>query len=67
MNFTFLVWVLIVFLEENVLSHPIRLEEIQDLSGWNGVEADLQEGDQCMARYYPGSKWRKAVLIRRSG
>lgn len=35
--------------------------------GWNGVEADLQEGDQCMARYYPGSKWRKAVLIRRSG
>lgn len=37
-------WVLIVFLEEDVLSHPIRLEEIQDLSGWNGVEADLQEG-----------------------
>lgn len=41
-------WVLIVFLEEDVLSHPIRLEEIQDLSGWNGVEADLQEGDQCI-------------------
>lgn len=26
-----------------ILSHPIRLEEIQDLSGRNGVEADLQE------------------------
>lgn len=25
-----------------ILSHPIRLEEIQDLSGRNGVEADLQ-------------------------
>lgn len=27
-----------------ILSHPIRLEEIHDLSGRNGVEADLQEG-----------------------
>lgn len=26
-----------------ILSHPIRQKEIQDLSGRNGVEADLQE------------------------
>lgn len=45
MDSTFLVWALVVFREEVVLilSHPIRLEKIQDLSGRNGVEADLQE------------------------
>lgn len=44
MDSTFLVWALVVFREEVVLilSHPIRLEKIQDLSGRNGVEADLQ-------------------------
>lgn len=33
-NFTFLVWALVYFREEGVLilSHPIRLEEIQDLN-----------------------------------
>ena len=41
-----LVWVLVVFLEEDVLSHPIRLEEVQDSSGRNGVEADLQVGNR---------------------
>lgn len=44
MDSTFLVWALVVFREEVVLilSHPICLEKIQDLSGRNGVEADLQ-------------------------
>lgn len=62
-----LVWVLVVFLEEDVLSHPIRLEEVQDLIGRNGVEADLQERDECMARYYVGDQLRAALIYKRSG
>lgn len=62
-----LVWVLVVFLEENVLSHPIRLDEVQDLIGRNGVEADLQERDECMARYYVGEQLRAALIYKRSG
>lgn len=63
-------WALVYFRDEGVLilSHPICLEEIQGLSGRNGVEADLQEGDKCMAICYPGNKWREAVFFfRRSG
>ncbi|XP_052695441.1 uncharacterized protein LOC128173813 isoform X1 [Crassostrea angulata] len=61
-----LVWVLVVFLEEDVLSHPIRLEEVQDLIGRNGVEADLQERDECLARYYVGDQLRAALIYKRS-
>lgn len=62
-----LVWVLVVFLEEDVLSHPIRLEEVQDSSGRNGVEADLQVGNRCMARYYVGDQMHAALIYKRSG
>ncbi|XP_065942526.1 uncharacterized protein [Magallana gigas] len=59
-------WVLVVFLEEDVLSHPIRLEEVQDSSGRNGVEADLQVGNRCMARYYVGDQMHAALIYKRS-
>ncbi|XP_056003073.1 protein neuralized-like [Ostrea edulis] len=62
----FLGWVLVVFLEEDVLSHPIPLEEVEDASGRNGVEADLQERHECRARYYVGERMRRAVIVRRS-
>lgn len=66
-NSVFLVWVLVVFLEEDVISHPIRLGEIQDLSGRSGVEADLQVGNRCMARYYVGDQMHAALIYKRSG
>ncbi|XP_056003070.1 uncharacterized protein LOC125661164 isoform X1 [Ostrea edulis] len=59
-------WVVVVFLEEDVLSHPIPLEEVEDASGRNGVEADLQERQECRARYYVGDRMRRAVIVRRS-
>jgi hypothetical protein len=59
--------VLVVFLEEDVLSHPIPLEEVEDASGHNGVEADLREEQECRARYYVGDQMRRAVIVRRSG
>ena len=63
----FSVWVLVLFESEEVLSHPLPLGEVQDLSGRNGEEADLQEGDQCMARYYVKDEMRKAKIYKRSG
>ncbi|XP_061185439.1 uncharacterized protein LOC133193487 [Saccostrea echinata] len=59
-------WVLVVYLEEDVLSHPLPLEEIEDLSGQNGVEADLRERQLCLARYYVGDGMHRAVIVKRS-
>nr|XP_022306000.1 uncharacterized protein LOC111112636 [Crassostrea virginica] len=59
-------WVLVLYESEEVLSHPLPLGEVQDLSGRNGEEADLQEGEQCMARYYVGDKMCKAKIYKRS-
>lgn len=58
-------WALVYFRDEGVLilSHPIRLEKIQDLSGRNGVEADLQGISVWLAICYPGNKWREAVFF----
>ena len=63
----FSVWVLVLFESEEVLSHPMPLGEVQDLSGRNGEEADLQEGEQCMARCNVGDKMCKAKIYKRSG
>ncbi|XP_062603228.1 uncharacterized protein LOC134265001 isoform X2 [Saccostrea cucullata] len=59
-------WVLVVYVEEDVLSHPIPLEEIEDLSGQSGVEADLREEQACLARYYVGDEMHRAVIVKRS-
>ncbi|XP_062578177.1 interferon alpha-inducible protein 27-like protein 2B, partial [Saccostrea cucullata] len=59
-------WVLVVYVEEDVLSHPIPLEEIEDPSGQSGVEADLREEQECLARYYVGDEMHRAVIVRRS-
>ena len=63
----FSVWVLVLYESEEVLSHPLPLGEVQDLSGRNGEEADLQVGEQCMARYYVGDQMCKAKIYKRSG
>ena len=65
--YCFSVWVLVLFESEEVPSHPLPLGEVQDLSGRNGEEADLQEGDQCMARYNVGDELIKAIIFKRSG
>ena len=65
--YCFSVWVLVLFESEEVPSHPLPLGEVQDLSGRNGEEADLQEGDQCMARYNVGDELSKAIIFKRSG
>lgn len=49
-----------------MLSHPIRLGEVQDLSGHSGLEADLQVGNKCMARYYVGDQMHEALIYKRS-
>nr|XP_034319481.1 kinesin-like protein KIN-7M, chloroplastic isoform X1 [Crassostrea gigas]XP_034319483.1 kinesin-like protein KIN-7M, chloroplastic isoform X1 [Crassostrea gigas]XP_034319484.1 kinesin-like protein KIN-7M, chloroplastic isoform X1 [Crassostrea gigas]XP_034319485.1 kinesin-like protein KIN-7M, chloroplastic isoform X1 [Crassostrea gigas]XP_034319486.1 kinesin-like protein KIN-7M, chloroplastic isoform X1 [Crassostrea gigas]XP_034319488.1 kinesin-like protein KIN-7M, chloroplastic isoform X1 [ len=60
------VWLLVVFLEEDVLSPPILLGEVQDLIGRNGVEADLQEGNRCVVRDYVGDQMHAALVYKRS-
>ena len=63
----FSVWVLVLFESEEVLSHPLPLGEVQDSSGRNGEEADLQEREHCMAQYYVGDEMREAIIFKRSG
>ena len=63
----FSMWVLVLFESEEVLSHPMPLGEVQDSSGRNGEEADLQEREHCMAQYYVGDEMRKAIIFKRSG
>ena len=63
----FSVWVLVLFKSEEVLSHPLPLGEVQDLSGRNGEETNLQEREYCLAQYYVGDKMRKAIIFKRSG
>nr|XP_022306001.1 uncharacterized protein LOC111112637 [Crassostrea virginica] len=59
-------WVLVLFESEEVLSHPLPLGEVQDSSGRNGEEADLQEREHCMAQYYVGDEMREAIIFKRS-
>nr|XP_034319493.1 uncharacterized protein LOC117687308 [Crassostrea gigas]XP_034319494.1 uncharacterized protein LOC117687308 [Crassostrea gigas]XP_034319495.1 uncharacterized protein LOC117687308 [Crassostrea gigas] len=56
------VWVLVFDVEENKHRPPIPLEEVQDKSGHNGKEADLD--DQVL--YDTGGKLQEAFIVSQS-
>lgn len=56
-------YALVFFLEENVFGPPTHLEEIQDMLGRNGMEADFKNNDFCMARYDVGGEMRNALIF----